>query len=146
MSDEISPDAPPEPPAVAEDNGIRALAEDAGYTPAETEEVVKAFTELGTPPDPVFDDSAPLPYAAGTAEPFNVEQQILAQIQMLNIKVDSLTGRVDWIAPRVEWIRSTFDALIQQFGKLSPGQVFSMLRGKGGMPPVPGQQEGTTKS
>lgn len=126
MSDEIEPDRAPEPPAVANDQ----------YTSVPDE-------PLGFSPPPIFDDSAPLPYAGGTGIPVQstsdgvpFEVQILGELTAIKIRLDSqsdklnsIVGRIDWIAPRVEWTRDTFSKLIDQFGKITPGQVFSMLRG-----------------
>jgi hypothetical protein len=126
MSDEITPETP-EPPAVAEP----------------TAEETPVFSDL-----PVFDETADstytaIPEIAENQDP-KPESQLMANLQLINMKLDevssrldNLTGRVDWIAPRVEWIRQTFDGLIEQFGKITPGQVFSMLRGK---PPQGGNQ------
>lgn len=152
MSDEITP-APLDSPAVEERPHLHEKMQDAGYTETEAQEVISALANLGK--DSIPDDSAPLPYAGGTEIPeqnnsdvMTTEQRILGQLQMLNMKVDALTqqntaiiGRIDWIAPRVEWIRSTFSGLIDQFGKITPGQVFSMLRGKS-----PAPQEGSAQS
>jgi hypothetical protein len=133
VTDEITPDRAPEPPAVEE--------------PEEDQPVF-------IPDLPDFDASAPLPYAGGTGIPLQqisdeipFEIQVFGQIEALNVKLNSviesqnaLIGRIDWIAPRVEWVRSTFAGLIDQFGKITPAQVISMLRGKMPMPQQP--QEG----
>lgn len=135
MPDEIIP-VTPEPPAVNDEIPVSSAFD------VNTEEPV--FTSL-----PAFAQNSP--YTGDSTEPqiaedVPLEIRVIAELHALNLKLDTVVnrsdamiGRIDWVAPRIDWIQRTFQGLIEQFGRITPGQVFSMLRGKA---PAP-TQEGT---
>jgi hypothetical protein len=135
MPDEITPGYP-ETPAVIDEASVSTAFD------------LNAEEPVFTSTLPEFTES--VPYAQESAIPVQdetpLEVRLIAELHALNSKVDALIqrsdatiGRIDWIAPRIDWIQRTFQGLIDQFGKITPGQVFSMLRGKA---PAP-TQEGT---
>jgi len=143
MSDEINSELTPEPPAVPLD----AVSD--SVTGPEGKDVPVFSPDL-----PPFVESAERPYAAGTPAPIRPSDEVPFEIRIqgelaaLHIKLDEVLrqsantiGRIDWIAPRIDWIQRTFQGLIDQFGKITPGQVFSMMRGKS-----PISQEGKSQS
>jgi len=51
------------------------------------------------------------------------------KLDVLHMKVDSIGQLVDFIGRQVAWIGQTFQGVINTVGKISPVDIFKMMRG-----------------